>query len=212
MLENYAWAKGMTAVPTFLISSIWSWHNIRDILCGLRGRRPGLLLSLPKSSFQMKVNSAFHFEILNLWCDVPYHMLVLVVAGRWQCSHPQECFTLPSADKLYRYANFLFQQDLAAASGAKTTANWFADHVISVLDCPANLSDVNPIENLCDSVKRKKRTIQPKNRDKLKSSFKAIKPQHWHKPIVCVPRGITEVICDKGVLIKNWMNKWTQFT
>lgn len=93
----------------------------------------------------------------------------------------QECFTLPSADKLYRYANFLFQQDVAAASGAKTTANWFADHVISVLDCPANLSDVNPIENLCNSVKGKKRTIQPKNRDKLKSSFKAIsasiKPQ-----------------------------------
>lgn len=88
MLENYAWAKGMTAVPTFLISSIWSWHNIRDILSGLRGRRPGLLLSLPKSSFQMKVNSAFYFEILNLWFDVPYYILVLVVAGRWQCSHP----------------------------------------------------------------------------------------------------------------------------
>ncbi len=37
--------------------------NVRNILPGLRRKRTGLLLSGPKSSFQMKVNSAFHLEI-----------------------------------------------------------------------------------------------------------------------------------------------------
>lgn len=51
---------------------------------------------------------------------------------------------LLSADKLHWDADFLFQQDLAAAHSAKT--NWFADD-ITVLDRPANVPDLNPIEN-----------------------------------------------------------------
>ncbi len=37
--------------------------SYRNILSGLRRKRTGLLLSGPKSSFQMKVNCAFHLEI-----------------------------------------------------------------------------------------------------------------------------------------------------
>ncbi|KAF7659729.1 hypothetical protein LDENG_00293710 [Lucifuga dentata] len=48
-----------------------------------------------------------------------------------------EHFMLPSADKLYGDADFLFQH-------AKTTRNWFADHGITVLDWPANSPDLNP--------------------------------------------------------------------
>lgn len=55
-----------------------------------------------------------------------------------------EHFMLPSADKLYGDADFLFQQDLAPAHSAKTTSNWFADHGITVLDWPANSPDLNP--------------------------------------------------------------------
>ncbi len=36
--------------------------NVRSVLPGLRRKRTGLLLSGPKSSFQMKVNFAFHLE------------------------------------------------------------------------------------------------------------------------------------------------------
>ncbi|KAF7656121.1 hypothetical protein LDENG_00046140 [Lucifuga dentata] len=54
-----------------------------------------------------------------------------------------EHFMLPSADKLYGDADFLFQQDLAPAHSAKTTRNWFADHGITVLDWPANSPDLN---------------------------------------------------------------------
>ncbi len=45
-----------------LPSHFWTRDNVRSILPGLWRKRTGLLLSGPKSSFQMKVNFAFHLE------------------------------------------------------------------------------------------------------------------------------------------------------
>ncbi len=44
-----------------------------------------------------------------------------------------EHFMLPSADKLYGEADFIFQQDLAPAHTAKGTKSWFNDHVLLCL-------------------------------------------------------------------------------
>ncbi len=55
---------------------------------------------------------------------------------------------LPSVDKLYGDADFIFQQDLAPAHTAKGTKSWFNDHGVTVLDWPANSRDLKPIENL----------------------------------------------------------------
>ncbi len=49
-----------------LPSHFWTWDNVRSILPGLRRKITGLLLSGPKSSFQMKVNFVFHLEI-KVW-------------------------------------------------------------------------------------------------------------------------------------------------
>ncbi len=68
-----------------------------------------------------------------------------------------EHFMLPSAEKLYGDADFIFQQDLAPAHTAKGTKSWFNDHGVTVLDWPANSPDMNPIENLWGIVKRKMR-------------------------------------------------------
>ncbi len=68
---------------------------------------------------------------------------------------------LPSADKLYGDADFIFQQDLAPAHTAKGTKSWFNDHGVTVLDWPANSPDLNPIENLSGIVKRKMRDTRP---------------------------------------------------
>ncbi len=59
-----------------------------------------------------------------------------------------EHFMLPSADKLFGDADFIFQQDLAPAHTAKGTKSWFSDHGVTVLDWPANSPDLKPIENL----------------------------------------------------------------
>ncbi len=45
---------------------------------------------------------------------------------------------LPSADQLFKDADFIFQQDLAPAHTAKSTNSWLNDHGVGVLDWPAN--------------------------------------------------------------------------
>ncbi len=109
-----------------------------------------------------------------------------------------EHFILPSADKLYGDADFIFQQDLAPAHTAKGTKSWFNDHGITVLDCPANSPDLNPIENRWSIVKRKTRDTRPNNADDLKATIKAtcasITPEQCHRLIVSIPRRIDAVI------------------
>ncbi len=75
-----------------------------------------------------------------------------------------EHFMLPSADKLYLDADFIFQQDLAPAHTAKDTKSWFNDHGVTVLDWPTNSPDLNQSR----PVKRKMRDTRPNNADDLK--------------------------------------------
>ncbi len=83
-----------------------------------------------------------------------------------------EHFMLPSADQLFKDADFIFQQDLAPAHTAKNTKSWLNDHGVGVLDWPANSPDLNPIENLWGIVKRKMRNKRPTNADELKATAK----------------------------------------
>ncbi len=121
-----------------------------------------------------------------------------------------EHFMLPSADKLYGDADFIFQQDLAPAHTAKGTKSWFNDHGVTVLDWPANSPDLNLIENLWGIVKRKMRDTRPNNADDLKATIKAtwasIPPQQCHKLITSMPRRIEAVIKAKGAPTKYWVH------
>ncbi len=66
---NWSWSQCIkshhvqTSSGKGLPSHFWTRDNVRSILPGLWKKRTGLLLSGPKSSFQMKVNFAFHLEI-----------------------------------------------------------------------------------------------------------------------------------------------------
>ncbi len=113
-----------------------------------------------------------------------------------------EHFMIPSADKLYGDADFIFQQDLAPAHTANGTKSWFNDHGVTVLDWPANSPDL--------IVKRKMRDTRPNNADDLKAAIKAtwasIPPQQCHKLITSMPRRIEAVIKAKGAPTKYWVH------
>ncbi len=72
-----------------------------------------------------------------------------------------EHFMFPSADQLFKGADFIFQQDVAPAHTAKSTKSWLNGHGVGVLDWPANSPDLN-IENLWGIVKRKMRNKRQK--------------------------------------------------
>ncbi len=122
-----------------------------------------------------------------------------------------EHFMLPSADKLYGDADFIFQQDLAPAHTAKGTKSWFNDHGVTVLDWPANTPDLNPIENLWGIVKRKMIDTRPNNTDDLKAAIKAtwasIKPEKCQRLMASMPRRIDAVIHAKWGPTKYYMHR-----
>ncbi len=111
---NWSWSQcikshhAQTSSGIGLPSHFWNRNIIRIILPGLRRKRTGLLLSGPKSSFQMKVNFAFNLEIKvpesggrverhrihvawspvwsfhsQWWFGLPCHLLVLVHCVFW---------------------------------------------------------------------------------------------------------------------------------
>ncbi len=75
-----------------------------------------------------------------------------------------EHLMLPSANELFKDADFIFQQDLAPAHTAKSTKSWLNDHGVGVLDWPA--------KRLYGVLSREKWETRPKNADDLKATVK----------------------------------------
>ncbi len=115
-----------------------------------------------------------------------------------------EHFMLPSADKLYGDADFIFQQDFAPAHTAKGTKSWFNGHGVGVLDWPANSPDLNPIENLGYWWETSDPTMQI---TAIKSTWASITPDQCHRLIASMPRRINAVIHAKGVLKEYWVHR-----
>ncbi len=117
-----------------------------------------------------------------------------------------EHFMLPSADQLFKDADFIFQQDLAPAHAAKSTKSWLNDPGVGVLDWPANSPDLNPIENIWGIVKRKMRNKRPELKATVKETWASIPPQQCHKLITSMTRRIEAVIKAKGSPTKYWVH------
>ncbi len=121
-----------------------------------------------------------------------------------------EHFMLPSADKLYGDADFIFQQDLAPAHTAKGTKSWFNDHSVTVLDWPANSPDLNPIENIWGIVEEDERhqTQQCRRAEGCyQRNLGFITPEQCHRLISSMPRRIDAVIHAKQGPTKYWVHR-----
>ncbi len=108
----------------------------------------------PLCFIKSKVNAAFYQEILD---------------------H----FMLPSDDKLYGDADFLFQQDFSTCSQCQKHFQlicwpWYY--------CAWLASQRNHIWNLCDIFKRKMRNSRSNNRDELKAQWCLSRATGWSLP------------------------------
>ncbi len=121
-----------------------------------------------------------------------------------------EHFMLPSADKLYGDADFIFQQDLAPAHTAKGTKSWFKWPWCYCAWLASKLTWPEPHRESMGIVKRKMRDTRPNNADDLKATVKetwaSIPPQQCHKLITSMPRRIEAVIKAKGAPTKYWVH------
>ncbi len=137
--------KRVTTLRRLQEKDFWNRNIVRSILPGLWRKRTGLLLSGPKSSFQIKVNFCISFgnqgprvwrktgEAQNpssLKSSVKFLKSVMIWGAMMSAGVGPLCFIkskvnaaiyqeilehfmLPSADKLYGDADFLFQQDFS---------------------------------------------------------------------------------------------------
>ncbi len=239
---NWSWSQcikshhAQTSSGKELPNHFWNRNIVRSILPALRRRRTGLLLSAPKSSFQIKVHFAFHLEtkvlesgwrverhrihVLEVQCkvskvsddlgcrDVCWCWFIVFYQVQSQLSIYQEIlelFMLPSADKLYGDADFLFQQDFSTCPHCQTHFKWSADYDITVLDWPDNMPDLNPIWNIWDIFRRKMRNRGYNNTDELNSASAVPQADRFHSLLTDAG------VCAKGAPTKYWVQKWSYF-
>ncbi len=148
---NWSWSQcikshhAQTSSGKGLPSHFWNRNIVRSFLPGLRRKRTvaQLLFLDERRIIHVAWSPVWSFHS-QWWFGLPCHLLVLVHCVFWSPVNASiyqdivEHFMLPSADKLYRDADFIFQQDLAPAHTAKGTKSWFNDHGVTVLDWPAN--------------------------------------------------------------------------
>ena len=73
-----------------------------------------------------------------------------------------EEFMLPSASVLLG-ENYIFQQDNAPCHTSRYTKNWFHENDVEILEWPARSPDLNPIENLWNTMANRLAKKKPKN-------------------------------------------------
>ncbi len=179
-------------------SHFWNRNIVRSILPGLKRKRTGLLFSGPKSSFQMKVHFAFNLEIKvpESGGRVERHRIHVAWSPVWSFQSVMSSAGVGPLCFLKCSVNAAIYQEIFRALHASFCWQalwrcWF--HFPAGLGtCPhcqryqklvqwpwcywawlANLPDLNPVENLWGTVKRKMRDTRPNNADDLKAAIKA---------------------------------------
>ena len=72
--------------------------------------------------------------------------------------------------------DWIFQHDNDPKYRAAIVANWLNRNGMERLHWPSFSPEINPIEHLCDEVKRRLKKKQPKSQNELKESLTEV----WH--------------------------------
>ncbi len=150
-----------TVVVFLLLSHSWTTDNIRGILPGLGESKFCISFGNQGPRVWRKGGEAHSPSCMKSSVKFPQSVMIwgaMSSAGvgplcflKTNVTAPVyqeilEHFMLPSADQLFKDADFIFQQVLAPAHTAKSTKSWLNDHGVGVLDWPANSPDLNPID------------------------------------------------------------------
>ncbi len=200
-------------------SHFWNRNNVRSILPGLRRKRTGLLLSGPKSSFQIKVNFAFDLEIKvwsleKDWRGTESKLLEFnCVLSSPKSMQPSTrrfwstlCFhLLTSFMEMLFY--FSMQQDFGTCPQCQ---NHFQVVCWPWFNCAWLASQHAWPEPHMESMgyfqeKDEKRSIQQSRR-----AEGSIVPQQCHRQIASMPHLTDAGVCAKGALAKYWMHEWKE--
>ena len=91
--------------------------------------------------------------------------------------------------------NFVLQYDNDPKHTAKLTKEWFENNGISTLNWPSQSPDLNPIENLWNTLKVKAHKWNPQNIEQLEELYK----EEWDK--------VTPDQCEKRVFFFNYRKR-----
>ncbi len=120
-----------------------------------------------------------------------------------------EHFMLPSADKLYGDADFLFQQDFSTCPQClKPLPSALLTMILLCLIGQPTCLTLNPVWNLWDMFNEKdeKQSIQ-----QYRWAEGSIVPQQCHRLIASMPHLTDAGVCAIGAPTKYWVQKWTYF-
>ena len=114
---------------------------------------------------------------------------------------------LPSAQMLYPNSDdWIFQQDNAPCHTAKSVKSWMEEKNIRILTWPAQSPDINPIENLWNTMKRKMENHKPSNKaelfDFLRLEWETITQDECERLVESIPSRIRAVIKNRGFATK----------
>ena len=97
----------------------------------------------------------------------------------------------------------IVQQDNAPCHASRATKKWFAENNVEVLDWPGNSPDLNPIENLWQTVKLKMKRDRCTSISALKNELRRVwcletTPETYATLVKSMPRRIRAVMQNKG--------------
>ncbi len=220
-----------------LPSHFWNRNNVRSILPGLRRKRTGLLLSGPKSSFQIKV-FCIYLEI-KVWSleedwraqnpsclksSVKFPKSVMIWGAVTSAGVGPLCFIkskvndavyqeilehfmLPSADKFYGDADFLFQQDFSTFPQSQSHFQVVCWPWYYCAWLESNMLTWTPYGIYGIFSRERWETANPT----IQTSWRLNSAQQCHRLIASMPHLTDAGIRAKGAATKYWVHKWTYF-